>query len=115
ATFALTGGSLELDALVPNSASVKFRGGSSPFLAQFQASSNGSCFPGIACTGLQLETDLHTAPGGTFSTLNPIVWTADINATNTNVVAVHYYYTVSITGSPTAKAVTTAGNGFATC
>ena len=78
-------------------------------------SSKGTCFPGIACTGLQLETDLRTAPGGTFSTLNPIVWTADINATNTNVVAVHYYDPVSITGSPTAKTFTTAGKGFASC
>jgi hypothetical protein len=115
ATFALPGGSLELDALVPSSASVKFRGGSGPFLAQFQASSNGTCFPGIACTGFQLETDLHAAPSGTFSAGSPITWTADINATNTNVVAVHYYDPVSITGSPIAKTFTTTGKGFASC
>jgi len=115
ATVALPGGSLELDTLLPRTSSVKFRGGSSPFLAQFQASSNGTCFPGIACTGFQLETDLHAAPSGTFSSDSPITWTADINTTNTNVVAVHYYDPVSITGSPTAKTFTTAGARFANC
>jgi hypothetical protein len=100
--------------------SVKFIGGSNPFLAQFQQSqlqptSPGVCFPGIGCTGLQLTTDLAGAPTGTFSNTQPIVWTATVNATNTNVVAVHYYDPVTITGSPTTKTFTTSGTRFASC
>jgi hypothetical protein len=112
ATFALpenTSG-LELDATSPAPATVKFGPGSRPFLAQFQASSPTSCFAGIACQ-LLVETDLHTAPSGTFSSNKPILWTADINATNTNVVAVHYYDAVSIT----ASAKTFTAQGFASC
>ena len=102
--------------------SAKFVGGSRPFLAQFQQSqlqptTPGVCFPGIGCTGLQLTTDLAAAPTGTFSNNNPIVWTADVNATNTNVVAVHYYDAVinAITGSPTSKTFTIGNPSFANC
>jgi hypothetical protein len=100
--------------------SVKFLGGSRPFLAQFQESqlqptSPGVCFPGIGCTGLQLTTDLAGAPSGTFSNSQPIVWTATVNATNTNVVAVHYYDPVTVTGSPAPKTFTTSGTRFASC
>ena len=117
ATVVLPQASTHLDA---TKSSVKFIGGTNPFLAQFQQSqlnptSPGVCFPGIGCTGLQLTTDLAGAAGGTFSNNNPIVWQATVNATNTNVVAVHYYDPVSITGSPTAKTFTTTGTRFAGC
>jgi len=125
ATFALPGSpqqelDAKLDPNAPSPLSVKFGAGSRPFLAQFRArqlqpTTAGTCFPGIACTGLQLETDLSAAPSGTFSTGNPIIWTADVNATNTNVVAVHYYDPVTITASATPKTFTTAGTGFANC
>jgi hypothetical protein len=119
ATIALPGGNSELDATIPKSASVKFRGGSSPFLAQFQASqldptTPGVCFPGISCTGLDLNTDLSAAPTGTFSSNNQILWTAVVAANNTNVVAVHEYDPVSITAAP-PKTLTTAGTRFANC
>jgi hypothetical protein len=95
-------------------ASVDFTSGSAPFIAQLAANTGGSCFPGISCTGLQVATDLSGATSGTFSAANQILWTADINATNTNVLAVHYYDPVSITASP-PKTLTTAGTGFASC
>jgi hypothetical protein len=119
ATISLPSGNSELDASAPKPASVKFRGGSSPFLAQFQASqlnpaNPGVCFPGISCTGLDLNTDLSAAPGGTFGANNQILWTADVAANNTNVVAVHEYDPVSITASP-PKTLTTAGTRFASC
>jgi len=119
ATIALPGSNSELDATVPKPASVKFRGGANPFLAQFQASqldptTPGVCFPGISCTGLDLNTDLSAAPSGTFSATSPILWTADVVANNTNVVAVHEYDPVSITASP-PKTLTTAGTRLATC
>ena len=95
-------------------ASVTFDAGSSPFLAQFQAGSVSACFPGVACTGLQLATDLSGAPSGTFSASHQILWTADVAATNTNVLAVHYYDPVSIAASPPST-LTTAGTGFASC
>lgn len=119
ATFALPGGGSELDATLPQASSVKFRGGARPFLAQFQAdqldpTAPGVCFPGISCTGLQLTTDLSAAPSGTFSATNQILWTADVLANNTNVVAVHYYDPVSITASA-PKTLTTAGTTFAKC
>jgi hypothetical protein len=119
ATITLPGSNSELDATAPKPASVKFRGGSSPFLSQFQASqldptAPGVCFPGISCTGLDLNTDLSAAPGGTFSPTNQILWTADVTANNTNVVAVHEYDPVSITASP-PKTLTTAGTRFASC
>jgi hypothetical protein len=119
ATVALPGSGSELDASLPNASSVKFRGGSSPFLAQFQASqldptTPGVCFPGISCTGLDLNTDLSAAPTGTFSSNNQILWTAVVAANNTNVVAVHEYDPVSITAAP-PKTLTTAGTRFANC
>jgi hypothetical protein len=117
ATVVLPQASTHLDA---TKSSVKFIGGTNPFLAQFQQSqlnptAPGVCFPGIGCTGLQLTTDLAGAASGTFSNNNPIVWQATVNATNTNVVAVHYYDPVSITGSPTTKSFTTDGTRFAAC
>jgi len=118
-TFALPGSGSELDASLPRTSSVKFRGGSSPFLAQFQVSqldptTPGVCFPGISCTGLDLNTDLSAAPSGTFSGTNQILWTADVVANNTNVVAVHEYDPVSITAAA-PKTLTTAGTRFANC
>ena len=62
-----------------------------------------------------MTTDLAGAPSGTFTNDQPIVWTATVNATNTNVVAAHYYDPVSIAGSPIPKTFTTAGTGFASC
>jgi len=117
ATVVLQQAATELDA---TKSSVKFIGGSSPFLAQFQQSqvpltTPGVCFPGIGCTGLQLTTDLAGAPSGTFSNTQPIIWTATVNATNTNVVAAHYYNSVPITGSPATKTFTTIGTRFASC
>jgi hypothetical protein len=97
-----------------SNASVDFTSGSAPFIAQFAASNGAACFPGIACTGLQLATDLSGAAGGTFSAANQILWTADVAATNTNVLAVHYYDPVSISASPPST-LTTAGTGFASC
>jgi hypothetical protein len=119
ATVALPGGGAELDATVPSASSVKFKGGSSPFLAQFQASqldptAPGVCFPGISCTGLTLTTDLSAAPSGTFSATKPILWTADVVANNTSVLAVHTYDSVPITPSP-PNTLKTAGTTFAQC
>ena len=96
-------------------ASVTFPGGSSPFFAQFQEGQASACFPGVSCTLLQVTTDLSGAPSGTFSAGDPIIWTADVDSTNTNVLAVHYYDPVSITGSPTTKSFTTDGTSFAAC
>jgi hypothetical protein len=96
-------------------ASVDFTSGSAPFIAQLGASTGGACFPGVSCTGLQVATDLSGASSGTFSAANQILWTADINATNTNVLAVHYYDPVAITVSQTPKTFTTAGTSFANC
>jgi hypothetical protein len=95
-------------------ASVDFTSGSAPFLAQLAANTGGACFPGVSCTGLQVATDLSGASSGTFSAANQILWTADISATNTNVLAVHYYDPVSIAASP-PNTLTTAGTGFANC
>ncbi len=119
ATVALPQSHPKLSAILARS-SVAFPSGSSPFLAQFQASqlqpsSAGTCFPGIACTGLQLATDLSGAPIGTFSASAPILWTADVASTNTNVLAVHYYDPVQITTSTTPKTFQTAGTSFANC
>jgi hypothetical protein len=97
-----------------SNSSVDFTSGSAPFIAQFAASSGAACFPGIACTGLQLATDLSGAANGTFSSANPILWTTDVAATNTNVLAVHYYDPVSIAAS-LPSTLTTAGTGFASC
>ena len=97
-----------------SNSSVDFTSGSAPFIAQFAASTGAACFPGIACTGLQLATDLSGAASGTFSSANQILWTADVAATSTNVLAVHYYDPVSITASPPST-LTTAGTGFASC
>jgi hypothetical protein len=96
-------------------ASVKFPAGSSPFFAQFQEGQASACFPGVSCTLLQVTTDLSGAPSGTFSASNPIIWTADVDSTNTNVLAVHYYDPVSIGVSSTPKTFTTAGTSFANC
>jgi hypothetical protein len=96
-------------------ASVSFPGGSSPYLAQFQEDQASACFPGVSCTLLQVTTDLSGAPSGTFSASNPILWTADVDSPNTNVLAVHYYDPVSITASASTKTLTTAGSSFANC
>ena len=121
ATIALPGGGAELDATAPRAASVKFNGGSRPFLAQFKANqldpkTPGVCFPGINCTGLELTTDLSAAPSGTFSTAtdHQILWTAEVAANNTNVIAVHEYDAVPITAAM-PKTLTTAGTSFANC
>jgi hypothetical protein len=95
-------------------ASVTFPAGSSPFLAQFEEGQASACFPGISCTLLQVTTDLSAAPSGTFSANNPILWTADVTANNTNVLATHTYDSVPITPSP-PKTLTTAGTRFASC
>jgi len=91
-----------------------FTSGSPAFIAQFAASSGVQCLLGVSCTGLDLNTDLSGAAGGTFSSGNQILWTADVAATNTNVVAVHTYDPVTITPSP-PNTLTTAGTRFANC
>jgi len=96
-------------------ASVTFPGGSSPFFAQFQEGQASACFPGVSCTLLQVTTDLSGASSGTFSATDPIIWTADVDSTNTNVLAVHYYDPVSIGVSSTPKTFTTPGTSFANC
>jgi len=96
-------------------ASVTFPGGSSPYFAQFQEGQASACFPGVSCTLLQVTTDLSGAPSGTFSAGDPILWTAEVDSTNTNVLAVHYYDPVSIGVSSTPKTFTTAGTSFANC
>jgi hypothetical protein len=96
-------------------ASVDFSSGSSPaFLAQFAATSGAQCVLGVSCTGLDLNTDLSGATGGTFSSTNQILWTADVAATNTNIVAVHTYDPVSLTSSA-PNTLTAAGTRFANC
>jgi hypothetical protein len=121
ATVALPGGGSELDATAPRRALLNFNGGSRPFLAQFRAdqldpATPGVCFPGINCTGLQLTTDLSGAPSGTFSSAagHQILWTADVAANNTNVIAVHEYDAVPISAAA-PKTLTTAGTRFASC
>jgi hypothetical protein len=96
-------------------ASVTFPAGSSPFVAQFEEGQASACFPGVSCTLLQVTTDLSGASSGTFSASDPILWTADITSTNTNVLAVHYYDPVSITASAPTKTLTTAGSSFVNC
>jgi hypothetical protein len=97
------------------SASVDFSSLSSPaFLAQFGASSGATCLLGVSCTGLDLNTDLSGAAGGTFSANNQILWTADIVSTNTNILAVHTYDPVTITSSA-PNTLTAAGTRFANC
>jgi len=122
ATIALPSSGSKLEATVPQASSVKFNGGSRPFLAQFQADQSnpanpGVCFPGINCTGLQLTTDLSAAPSGTFSSAlgHQILWTADIVSTNTNILAVHTYDPVTITPAQAPNTLATAGTRFANC
>jgi len=91
-----------------------FTSGSPVFIAQFAASSGVQCLLGVSCTGLDLNTDLSGAAGGTFSSGNQILWTADVVANNTNVVAVHTYDPVTITPSP-PNTLTTPGTRFANC
>jgi hypothetical protein len=88
--------------------------GSPPFIAQFAASSGATCLLGVSCTGLDLNTDFSGAPPGTFSSANQILWTADVAATNTNIVAVHTYDSVSLT-SPAANTLRADGTRFANC
>jgi hypothetical protein len=89
--------------------------GSSPaFIAQFAASNGVACVLDVSCAGLDLNTDLSGAAGGTFSANNQILWTADIASTNTNIVAVHTYDPVSITSSA-PNTLTAAGTRFASC
>jgi hypothetical protein len=93
---------------------VDFTSTSPAFIAQFAATSGVQCVLGVSCTGLDLNTDLSGAANGTFSSGNQILWTADVAANNTNVVAVHTYDPVSITASA-PKTLTTAGTSFAKC
>jgi hypothetical protein len=91
-----------------------FQSGSPAFIAQFAASSGVACVLNVTCTGLDLNTDLSGAAGGTFSASNQILWTADVAANNTNILAVHTYDPVTITPSP-PNTLTTAGTRFANC
>jgi hypothetical protein len=91
-----------------------FSGSSPAFIAQFAASSGVGCVLNVTCTGLDLNTDLSSAAGGTFSANNQILWTADVASTNTNILAVHTYDPVSITSSA-PNTLTTAGTRFASC
>jgi hypothetical protein len=97
------------------SANVDFSSLTSPaFLAQFAVSSGVACVLNVTCTGLDLNTDLSGAAGGTFSSTNQILWTANVAANNTNVLAVHTYDPVAIAPSPPNK-LTAAGTRFADC
>jgi hypothetical protein len=91
-----------------------FTSGSPAFIAQFAATTGAQCVLGVSCTGLDLNTDLSGAAGGTFSSTNQILWTADVASTNTNIVAVHTYDPVTITPSP-PNTLTTTGTRFANC
>lgn len=91
-----------------------FSGSSPAFIAQFAASPGAACVLGVSCTGLDLNTDLSGAAGGTFSATNQILWTADVASTNTNIVAVHTYDPVSLTSSA-PNTLTAAGTRFASC
>ena len=91
-----------------------FSGSSPAFIAQFAASPGVACVLGVPCTGLDLNTDLSGAAGGTFSSTNQILWTADVASTNTNIVAVHTYDSVSLTSSA-PNTLTAAGTRFASC
>jgi hypothetical protein len=96
--------------------SVKFAvpAGTNPFLARFSASAGPTtCFGGITCTGLQVDTDLGGAPPSTFSIGNQILWVSTINSTNTNVDAFHYYDPVAVTAS--APKTFTSTKSFAAC
>jgi hypothetical protein len=93
---------------------VDFTSTAPAFIAQFAATSGVQCVLGVSCTGLDLNTDLSGAAGGTFSSTNQILWTADVAATNTNIVAVHTYDTVSLTSSA-PNTLTAAGTRFANC
>jgi hypothetical protein len=88
--------------------------GSPPFIAQFGASNGATCLLGVSCTGLDLNTDFSGAPPGTFSSANQILWTADVPGTNTNIVGVHTYDSVSLT-SPAANTLRADGTRFASC
>jgi hypothetical protein len=88
-----------------------FTSTSPAFIAQFAATSGTPCLLGVSCTGLDLNTDLS---GGSFSATNQILWTADVTANNTNIVAVHTYDPVSITPSA-PNTLTTTGTRFANC
>ena len=91
-----------------------FTSTSPAFIAQFAATPGAPCLLAVACTGLDLNTDLSGAASGTFSASNQILWTADIVSPNTNILAVHTYDAVSITPSAPNK-LTTAGTRFANC
>jgi len=119
ATVVLGGNNQTLNA-VPNTtspSSVQFAvpAGTNPFLARFAASAGGSttCFGGITCTGLTLDTDLSGSPPSTFSIGNQILWVTTINSTNTNVDAFHYYDPVAVTAS--APKTFTSTKSFAAC
>src|SRR5205814_7816836 len=62
------------------------------------------------------RSDLSAAPSGTFSTAtdHQILWTAEVAANNTNVIAVHEYDAVPVTAAM-PKTLTTAGSSFANC
>jgi len=91
-----------------------FTSGSPAFIAQFSASSGVPCVLNVSCAGLDFNTDLSGAAGGTFSVGNQILWTADVPANNTNILAVHTYDPVSITPSA-PNTLTTAGTKFVNC
>ena len=88
-----------------------FTSTSPAFIAQFAATSGTPCVLGVSCSGLDLNTDLS---GGSFSATNQILWTADVTANNTNVVAVHTYDPVTITPSA-PNTLGTPGTRFANC
>jgi hypothetical protein len=94
--------------------SLDFTSGSPAFIAQFAASTGTACLLNVSCTGLDLNTDLSGAAGGTFSSTNQILWTADVASSTTNIVAVHTYDPVSITPSA-PNTLTTPGTRFASC
>jgi len=116
ASVALGGNPLTLNAAL-NTSSVKFAvpAGTTPFLAKFAASQGPTtCFGGITCTGLLLDTDLSGSPPSTFSIGNQILWVATINSTTTNVDAFHYYDPVGVTASAQTKTFTST-KSFAAC
>jgi len=118
-TSVALGGPLKLNALLSSynasGSSVQFvvPPGTNPFFAKLAASSGlTTCFGGITCTGLRLDTDL-SGSGGTFSVGNQILWISTLNSTTANVDAFHYYDPVAVTASPPKTFTST--KSFAAC
>jgi hypothetical protein len=119
-TSVALGGKLKLDALLdtynssPSSVQFAVPPGSTPFFARLTASVGPTtCFGGITCTGLQLDTDLSGSAPTAFSIGNQILWSSVINSTNTNVDAIHYYDPVTVTAS--LPKTFTSTKSFAAC